>query len=392
MANLENTHFLIPNSSILPLHESPILKDYAEVNAWISTFDEDSETRRAYLKEARRFLRWLEYTGLTIQQLEKEDASDYLQFIASPPEEWLILGAGEESKDSGYFRLLQPGGLSAKSVNYTNTVIRQLLNWLREDGYIAKNVFKLIRFSSATSMTTQERYLDLSAWQWLWREILKLEDSAETAGQRRKASRTRWIFALLYHTGMRCSEAAKTLMGSFVLKNNTLQLAVTGKGNKKRLITVNSELKKELIRYRRANPSFFATDFPSPSETSPVIRSVQNQRSKTVATKNKTNTQQVNTEPGITSRQLSNLLRSTVDTLVTRCHDQSIKAQVERMTVHWMRHTNGTHRIIAGSSLLTVQDELGHADPKTTRIYAKTTDDQRRLDAEKLASLFSDEI
>lgn len=61
------------------------------------------------------------------------------------------------------------------------------------------------------------------------------------------------------------------------------------------------------------------------------------------------------------------------------------------MTTHWMRHTNATHRLMAGASLETTQDELGHADPRTTRIYAKASDTRRKEDAEKLAKLGADE-
>ena len=57
------------------------------------------------------------------------------------------------------------------------------------------------------------------------------------------------------------------------------------------------------------------------------------------------------------------------------------------MTTHWMRHTNATHRLMAGASLETTQDELGHADPRTTRLYAKVSDTRQKEDAEKLAQL-----
>ncbi|MNY26647.1 hypothetical protein D3C86_1605070 [compost metagenome] len=42
---------------------------------------------------------------------------------------------------------------------------------------------------------------------------------------------------------------------------------------------------------------------------------------------------------------------------------------------------------MVGASLETTQDELGHADPRTTRIYAKTSSVARKDDAEKLAEL-----
>ena len=59
------------------------------------------------------------------------------------------------------------------------------------------------------------------------------------------------------------------------------------------------------------------------------------------------------------------------------------------MTTHWMRHTNATHRLLAGASLETTQDELGHVSPTTTRIYTHTMDSQRDEDAEKLAQLLN---
>lgn len=360
-----------------------IKEDYEQVNAWLNTYALSSpETQRSYLKEAKRFMRWLEFTGKCIRELDKEDAAAYLRFLASPPAEWLVCPHTRVSDDNGYYRLLKPGGLSKDSVNYTNRVLRQLFDWLRDDTYVSRNVFRLSLKAASSQQTTQERYLDITAWQWLWEAVIHLEEIAENEIERKKASRIRWIFALLYHTGLRCSEAANALMSDFGHKRNILQLKVKGKGNKTRMVTVNSELKKELIRYRRANPYYFTTDLPAPGEQVPVIRSL---RKKMTDKKN----HQVNRNPGITSRQLSSLLRTTVDSLVLDCEDENVKVQIEKMTVHWMRHTNGTHRVMAGSSLLTVQDELGHSDPKTTRIYAKTIDDQRISDAEKLATLAS---
>ena len=57
------------------------------------------------------------------------------------------------------------------------------------------------------------------------------------------------------------------------------------------------------------------------------------------------------------------------------------------MTTHWMRHTNATHRLMAGASLETTQDELGHVSPLTTRIYTHTLEEKRAEDAEKLTQL-----
>lgn len=354
------------------------LSDYNVANAWLRTYEQRSvETLRAYQKEAKRFLRWLEYRKFTIRTLTKEAATEYIAFLTAPPGDWLISPAtGADGDSSSYYKLLQ-GGLSPQSINYTIRVLKLFFSWLREDGYVQKNVFKLVGRSSAVVETTQERYLDLPAWQWLWQQIITKEKATLADGikeiDRRKASRLRWLFALLYHTGIRCQEAARATMGDIRTKNGKWYLHVIGKGNKQRLISINSELRKELRLYRRSNPAFFTTDYPTPGETAPLLHPFR-------VRKNQQN---------LTTRMISEIVRETVDEIVTYCEEPHIKDQVERMTLHWMRHTNGTHRIMAGASLLTVQDELGHTDPKTTRIYAKTTDAQRDIDAEKLADFIN---
>ena len=44
------------------------------------------------------------------------------------------------------------------------------------------------------------------------------------------------------------------------------------------------------------------------------------------------------------------------------------------LTAHSLRHTAGTLALRTGSDLRQVQDLLGHADPRTTSIYAHVGD------------------
>jgi site-specific recombinase XerD len=45
-----------------------------------------------------------------------------------------------------------------------------------------------------------------------------------------------------------------------------------------------------------------------------------------------------------------------------------------QLSAHSLRHTAGTLAIRAGSDLRQVQDLLGHADPRTTALYAHVAD------------------
>ena len=56
---------------------------------------------------------------------------------------------------------------------------------------------------------------------------------------------------------------------------------------------------------------------------------------------------------------------------LTRRFKQAIKlAKVREITFHELRHTFGTRMAAAGVPLRTIQHWMGHADAKTTQIYA----------------------
>jgi integrase len=46
------------------------------------------------------------------------------------------------------------------------------------------------------------------------------------------------------------------------------------------------------------------------------------------------------------------------------------RARVRRVTFHELRHTFGTQMAAAGAPLRAIQEWMGHADAKTTEIYA----------------------
>jgi integrase len=67
--------------------------------------------------------------------------------------------------------------------------------------------------------------------------------------------------------------------------------------------------------------------------------------------------------------------------LVRRFKQALIRAEVHRITFHELRHTFGTRMAAAGTPMRTLQYWMGHADSKTTQIYAHYQPSDQEADA-----------
>ena len=319
----------------------------------------------AYRREAIRLLVWLDENGLSLKEMKVDHAHLFFAHLASPPSHWLRPRKPPRGTVLAPTQLLA-GPLSASSVDYTRTVLGGMCSYLQDAGYLQYNVFKLSLKPAVVITEHQERALHLDSWFWLWEWVCaRPHGNARTTAA---AVRARWLFALLYHSGMRREEAARGVMGDFVRTDQGWFLRIVGKGLKERLVAVNSILLAELMRYRK---SWSLAEFPHPGETFPLVASI-NARARSLT---------------LTPRSIGLLVQELAQAAAGDCDDEQIRDQIVRMTTHWMRHTNATHRLAAGAALETTQDDLGHADPRTTRIYAKTIDRKRQEDAQKLANM-----
>jgi len=327
-----------------------------------------ANTVDAYRREAIRLLLWLNEAGLCLKEMKVDHVHLFFAHLVKPPAHWLR--PRKPPRDA----LLSPtqvlvGPLSASSVVQARNILGGMCSYLQDAGYLQFNVFKLSMKPAVVVSEHQERALHLESWFWLWEWACSLP--GDNARCRATAARARWLFALLYHSGIRREEAAHGIMGDFVRTDTGWFLRVIGKGNKERLVAVNSLFLKELMRYRQ---SWGLPEFPRPGESFPLVATINaGARSR-----------------AMTPRSIGLIIQGLAQAAAGNCPDEYIRSQVVRMTTHWMRHTNATHRLAAGAAIETTQDELGHADPRTTRIYAKTLDSKRRDDAQKLADLQSE--
>lgn len=324
-----------------------------------------ANTFDSYRREAVRLLLWLDEQRMALRDMKVNHVHQFYSHLANPPKNWLRPRKPRRDETLLATQVLA-GKLSNKSIDYTRTVLGQMCAYLQDAGYVQRNVFRLSIKPPVIVQATPTRLLDLDSWHWLWDWILNLPQAKPTEAAH--AARCRWLFALLYHTGIRREEAAHGRMGDFTRKERAWSLRVMGKGNKEKFVTVNSTLLRELVSYRKA---LKLEAYPVPGEEFPLVASVNNTRRSQL----------------LTPRAIGLIVATVSEQAAGACEDEYLRVQIAQMTTHWMRHTNATHRLMAGASLETTQDELGHADPRTTRIYAKVADKQRQEDAEKLAAL-----
>jgi len=80
--------------------------------------------------------------------------------------------------------------------------------------------------------------------------------------------------------------------------------------------------------------------------------------------------------PFFCGRNGDRILPQTVSRMVRRCGERAGIGQ--RVTPHLLRHTFATHMLEGGANLRTLQELLGHADVRTTQVYAHTTAERAR--------------
>ncbi|MCD0159686.1 tyrosine-type recombinase/integrase [Deinococcus sp. 6YEL10] len=212
-----------------------------------------------------------------------------------------------------YMRWLEQQGQQAASVQLRVSNARNIFDALRWAGLHAENPFTGTRAPAPTTKIRREGYTP--------DDIRTLLDHAD--------ARERVIVLLGADAGLRNQEITDLTWNHVNLHNR--ELRVTGKGSKTRTVPMTSRLHTALTLLG-ADSLFQRTD--------PIIPNTFNG--------------QPITDDG---------LREIVSKLCTR-------AGTHYRAVHALRHTAGTQLYRATHDLHVVSSILGHADPKTTAIYA----------------------
>lgn len=146
--------------------------------------------------------------------------------------------------------------------------------------------------------------------------------------------RDKVMFEILYGTGIRREELVNIKVSDINFEQSIIR--IFGKGGKERIVPIHKKalnMIKELIKEQNS-----IWLFPSP-------------------------------------RKNNHLSVRQVNTIVEKW---SIKAGIEKVTPHMFRHSFCSHLYENGAELKVIQDLAGHANPNTTQIYTKVSN-QRNI-------------
>jgi integrase len=243
-------------------------RDVDAVRLWLAEYAGSPHTLRSYRKEAVRLLLWATQTlGKPLSSLTREDFLLYERFLAAPTGDWVDPARPRR----GGNRRLFDAPLSERSLHQALGIVSGLLSYLVSAGYLAGNPLALRRRTGAAARRTPrvERYLDHALWDHVLASVEQWPRL--TARDHQHYERSRWLIRLLYHTGLRVSEAANAKAADFYQRRGKWWLHVVGKGGTEGEVPVSTALMADLARYRVYHG---LAPTPSETETAAAVMSV----------------------------------------------------------------------------------------------------------------------
>jgi site-specific recombinase XerD len=347
--------------------------DHQAIESWLATKSGSPNTSRAYRKEAERLILWAVIERQkALSDLSVEDCSAYRDWLSMlgrtqterwpfriPQDDWI--GKRNTPRFSPNWRPFD-GPLSASSVRQALTIVSSLFEWLVQVQYVSFNPWAAVGKKQASSTDAppdieMTRAFSVGQWQYLMDYLYSLPLTDATR-------RLRFMLPFAHATGLRLSELVEATTGRLYTMPLTDQvgvrwmLKVLGKGGKWRAVPMPNRVIEGLREYL-----FWRGLAHEPQECepdTPLIARLDGQRS-------------------VSASGLYKTLRDFFDGAANRLKEEGrdIEAKAfERATVHWLRHTCGSHLGAAGVPVNLIQKLMGHASLATTSIYTDTDDEK----------------
>lgn len=261
---------------------------------YLRSKDKSDNTISCYLRDMKQFIGW--YSTKTDHGLSKIIELDAVE----------------------YKKNLQNGQQAVITINRKLASLNVFLHWMKEVGYLKEEIsVKPIRNREVITYKGLEQ-----------QDVWKLRKEIHRQGNLMHIC----IIELLLQTGIRVSELVNIRLSDIEMSERKGTLAVIGKGNVKRTLPLNKDVRKAIERYQPERPE---------AETDHLLIG-----------------------------QRGSLKRNAINLILSHYGDRlNIK-----VTPHMIRHTLGHTLVKQQIEITTIQQIFGHSNIQTTNIYTVTTD------------------
>lgn len=276
-------------------------------DAWLNEVCDSPDTRTAYTRGYTEWLDWLAAEGV-------------------PPDGILNI---RRHQIAAYRRAAEAKGWSPATVAQKLAIISSYYGYCEQEELILRNpVASAKRPTPSRESTTGSLTADEA--QRLIRAADQFVAVARTERVRKAAARDAAIIVVMLCTGGRVREVTNARIEDLGYDRGYRVLWLTRKGDKRESVALGDAaaiVDRHVMNEARTTGLIFQTTTGRPVDRAHMLR----------------------------------VLRKAA----TAAHLPAAK----KLTPHWLRHTFATLSFDAGADISTVQDAMGHADPRTTRRY-----------------------
>lgn len=282
--------------------------------SYLENEDHSALTVTGYIADARMFIAWYEKHNREDFAIEKVTPSDVRAY-------------------RGYLQETQL--LKASTVNRKLASLSSFMNWAVESGHISVDPTAKVKYVKKTPQSP--KWLDKHEQFALQREMERDLQVAQLRYPKRWLTRRRDASLVIFmlNTGLRLSEVLALNLNDLVLGERKGHVLVRrGKGNKERLVPLNTQAREALSEWLKVRPQTTSTKLWISVESGG--------------------------EDGMTARGVQRILKR---------YGQG--AGLANLTPHVLRHSFGKNLTDKGVGIEKVAQLLGHENLNTTQIYVK---------------------
>ena len=332
----------------------------------------DSEIARAFLchaalapatlkstkTELGRFLLWCKAYNRTLRELRVEHLTAYKDWLRDPQPADQWVSPTKWPRNDPRWRPFS-GPLSDPSARQAFRVVKSLMNFATNAGYLRRNAGSLVKNIRTLREARVTRYLSVQAVDYVYAALDARP--ARTLALNKARARERFLFVSYMTTGARLSEIVAATMGAIYTEGDgRWWLDVVGKGSKPRRLPVSTEMLASFRDYRaayRLPPNTVRDD------ATPLILNTRGGKLLSVTDE-------------AASKAIKSLFAAAA-ALADGDGDRDSAAALRNASAHWLRHTMLTTHANNGVALKTLQDTAGHASLSTTATYLHKSDKER---------------